>query len=96
MCFLATIAPRFILNGDGFHQIGADGYNSPVRTYSSIGTFGWAYNANGVVASVRVAEENRGDGMTTAWQRFLPQGPIAFLPVRSFLPAFASQLFLIL
>lgn len=64
-------------------QIGADGYNSPVRTYSEIDTFGWAYNAHGVVGSVRVDVANMGDGMTTAWQRFLPEGPIAFLPVRA-------------
>lgn len=62
-------------------QIGADGYNSPVKTYSKIDTFGWAYDIHGIVASLQIAPEAMGVGMTTAWQRFLPEGPIAFLPV---------------
>ncbi|KAK4049561.1 putative ubiquinone biosynthesis monooxygenase [Microbotryomycetes sp. JL201] len=32
--------------------IGADGANSPVKSYSKIDTFGWPYNAQGVVASL--------------------------------------------
>jgi ubiquinone biosynthesis monooxygenase Coq6 len=65
-------------------QIGADGYNSPVKAYSNIESFGWAYDRNGVVASVQVSPSNGGLGMTTAWQRFLPEGPVAFLPVSTF------------
>ncbi|KAM0751582.1 ubiquinone biosynthesis hydrox [Meredithblackwellia eburnea MCA 4105] len=61
--------------------IGADGFNSPVRTYSNIQTFGWPYAIHGVVASLSVSDSNLGEGMTTAWQRFLPEGPIAFLPM---------------
>ncbi|KAM0786663.1 hypothetical protein ACM66B_002112 [Microbotryomycetes sp. NB124-2] len=61
--------------------IGADGANSPVKSYSKIDTFGWPYNAQGVVASLHVSEANGGEGMSTAWQRFLPEGPIAFLPL---------------
>lgn len=63
------------------HKIGADGYNSPVKAYSQIDTFGWPYDATGIVASMHVAPEKLGEGMSTMWQRFLPEGPIAFLPV---------------
>ncbi|KAL8279298.1 hypothetical protein RQP46_008335 [Phenoliferia psychrophenolica] len=61
--------------------IGADGFNSPVKAYSKIGTFGWPYPIHGVVASLEVSPADMGEGMSTAWQRFLPEGPIAFLPL---------------
>ncbi|SCV70529.1 BQ2448_1923 [Microbotryum intermedium] len=61
--------------------IGADGFNSPVKTYSNIESFGWAYNNQGLVASLHISPAEMGIGMTTAWQRFLPEGPIAFLPL---------------
>lgn len=60
--------------------IGADGPNSPVRTFAKIDTFGHAYNAHGLVATL----EHRPDPVWpnhTAFQRFLPTGPIAFLPL---------------
>ncbi|KAI5476153.1 ubiquinone biosynthesis monooxygenase COQ6 [Pseudohyphozyma bogoriensis] len=80
--------------------IGADGFNSPVKTYSKIDTFGFAYDIHGVVATLEVSPLNGGEGMTTAWQRFLPEGPIAFLPlsdttaslVWSTTPALAAKL----
>ncbi|KPV74384.1 uncharacterized protein RHOBADRAFT_5484, partial [Rhodotorula graminis WP1] len=63
--------------------IGADGANSPVKTFSNIDTFGWAYDRQGVVATVAVDPNplNVGEGMSTGWQRFLPEGPVAFLPL---------------
>ncbi|GAA5846425.1 hypothetical protein JCM9279_001371 [Rhodotorula babjevae] len=63
--------------------IGADGANSPVKTFSNIDTFGWAYDRQGVVATVAVDPNPMtvGEGMSTGWQRFLPEGPIAFLPL---------------
>ncbi|GAA5893478.1 hypothetical protein JCM5296_007468 [Sporobolomyces johnsonii] len=61
--------------------IGADGANSPVKSYSKIDTFGWAYDRHGVVASLELDPSNLGEGTTTAWQRFLPEGPVAFLPL---------------
>lgn len=69
--------------------IGADGINSPVRTFAHIPTRGWDYERHGVVATVRLA--SRGGSYTqsqeapevqddvTAYQRFLPSGPIALL-----------------
>ncbi|KAJ7583215.1 ubiquinone biosynthesis hydrox [Mycena floridula] len=62
--------------------IGADGFNSPVRTYAKIPSFGWSYDTQGIVATMshppRGAFESPN---TTAYQRFLPTGPIAFLPL---------------
>ncbi|GAA6009581.1 hypothetical protein JCM11491_001022 [Sporobolomyces phaffii] len=80
--------------------IGADGANSPVKSYSEIETFGWAYDRQGVVSSLDLDPSAMGDGTHTAWQRFLPEGPIAFLPlsdttaslVWSTTPAYAALL----
>ncbi|GAA5890081.1 hypothetical protein JCM6882_009221 [Rhodosporidiobolus microsporus] len=83
--------------------IGADGAASPVKTYSGIDTFGWQYGRHGVVATLEVDAPlpgREGEGMNTAWQRFLPEGPVAFLPlsdthaslVWSTTPALASLL----
>ncbi|KAF9005962.1 hypothetical protein BDQ17DRAFT_1352476 [Cyathus striatus] len=62
--------------------VGADGFNSPVRTYAKIPTYGWAYDTQAIVATMshppRGAFERPN---TTAYQRFLPTGPIAFLPL---------------
>ena len=62
--------------------VGADGGNSPVRTFAGIGSRGWDYHRHGVVATVKLeASLNRGN-VKTAYQRFLPTGPVALLPVR--------------
>jgi ubiquinone biosynthesis monooxygenase Coq6 len=67
--------------------VGADGPSSPVRTYSNIDTYGRAYNARGVVATLRhpatITSFGTDRNHTTAYQRFLPTGPIAFLPIGS-------------
>ncbi len=57
--------------------IGADGRASLVRESLGIDTGGWAYDQRAVVANVEVAHWHR----ETAWQRFLPTGPLAFLPL---------------
>jgi len=59
--------------------IGADGANSPVRTFAGIGSNGWEYNRHGVVATLRLQEPI--SPISTAYQRFLPTGPIALLPL---------------
>lgn len=66
--------------------VGADGINSPVRSFANISTDGWDYNRHGVVATLALAEPNTASfpvGMRTAYQRFLPSlgGPIALLPL---------------
>ncbi len=58
--------------------VGADGSQSLARVLAGIGRSGWAYGQSAVVAHLQTAEPHR----ETAWQRFLPEGPIAFLPLR--------------
>lgn len=57
--------------------IAADGARSPARTLLGIGVRGHDYHQSGLVALVRTALPHR----NTAWQRFLPGGPLAFLPM---------------
>lgn len=57
--------------------VGADGGNSRVRDFSGFEVEGWPYDQHAVVATVRPAL-GHGD---TAWQRFLPAGPLALLPL---------------
>ncbi|KAF7370679.1 Ubiquinone biosynthesis monooxygenase COQ6, mitochondrial [Mycena sanguinolenta] len=62
--------------------VGADGFNSPVRSFAKISSYGWAYDTQAIVATM--FHSPRGAFMgpnTTAFQRFLPTGPIAFLPL---------------
>ncbi|KAN0060088.1 putative ubiquinone biosynthesis monooxygenase [Thecaphora frezii] len=63
--------------------VGADGPNSPVRKYAGIGSYGWPYNRKGLVGTLRCAGPQVGEPPVgkTAWQRFLPSGTIAFLPL---------------
>jgi 2-polyprenyl-6-methoxyphenol hydroxylase-like FAD-dependent oxidoreductase len=58
--------------------VGADGGNSIVRQVFNIPTYGWEYRQKGIVATVQVDETLPNDA---AWQRFLPTGPLALLPV---------------
>jgi len=57
--------------------VAADGVQSTLRTMAGLGTRGWAYDQHAVVAVVRPARHHQ----DTAWQRFLPTGPIALLPI---------------
>lgn len=66
--------------------VGADGINSPVRSFADITTQGWDYDRHGVVATLSLAEPDTPPfpaNMCTAYQRFLPAlgGPIALLPL---------------
>lgn len=61
--------------------IGADGANSPVRQFADIPSDGWDYNQHGVVATLTLDQEYPADCIRTAYQRFLPTGPIALLPL---------------
>lgn len=65
--------------------IGADGLKSPVRTFAGIASRGWDYDRHGVVATVKLAADDGhsdiDDSQVTAYQRFLPTGPIALLPL---------------
>lgn len=57
--------------------VGADGSRSRVRELAGFEVQEAAYGQRAVVANVTVS---RGHG-ETAWQRFLPSGPLAFLPL---------------
>ena len=57
--------------------VGADGGQSRTRELCGIGRAGWSYGQSAVVAHLRPEKPHR----HTAWQRFLPDGPIAFLPL---------------
>ncbi len=62
--------------------VGADGANSPVRSFAGIEARGWDYNRHGVVATVELEGEGWGGDYTKiAYQRFLPTGPVAMLPL---------------
>ena len=57
--------------------IAADGSHSPVRHTLGMKTHGHDYRQSSLVALVKTAQPHR----NTAWQRFLPGGPLAFLPM---------------
>ncbi|KAJ0406414.1 hypothetical protein P43SY_007022 [Pythium insidiosum] len=57
--------------------VAADGANSIIRTLTALGTWGWDYDQQAVVATVKTDVANH-----TAWQRFFPTGPLALLPMR--------------
>ncbi|NNF52467.1 MAG: hypothetical protein HKN59_08520 [Gammaproteobacteria bacterium] len=57
--------------------VGCDGARSKVRELAGIKVNEASYSQRGVVAEVATSQPHR----ETAWQRFLPDGPIAFLPL---------------
>ncbi|MCJ1266804.1 putative ubiquinone biosynthesis monooxygenase [Lobaria immixta] len=63
--------------------VGADGLNSSARTFAGISSRGWDYDRHGVVATVKLSTREHYDSTpstrATAYQRFLPSGPIALL-----------------
>lgn len=56
--------------------VGADGGASAVRRLSGLGSAGWSYGQEALVATVQTSAPHN-----TAWQRFLPTGPLALLPL---------------
>ncbi|KAG0375786.1 putative ubiquinone biosynthesis monooxygenase [Mortierella sp. AD032] len=66
--------------------IGADGVNSPVRSFAKIESLGWDYSQFGLVATLQIDPSTStapGQGKGIAWQRFLPTGPVAMLPLNN-------------
>jgi len=66
---------------DGTHveariAVAADGPDSTLRTLAGLGVASHDYAQRGLVAYIETSEPHR----DTAWQRFLPTGPLAFLP----------------
>ncbi len=57
--------------------VGADGRSSAIRDLAGIKVGGWSYKQDALVTTVSISENHR----QTAYQRFLPTGPLAFLPL---------------
>jgi 2-octaprenylphenol hydroxylase len=57
--------------------IAADGRDSSLRSMVGIDVTGWPYKQDGLVATIRTEKSHQ----MTAWQRFLDEGPLAFLPL---------------
>jgi 2-octaprenylphenol hydroxylase len=57
--------------------IAADGRESALRKMAGIDVTGWDYDQDGLVATVTTEKSHQ----ATAWQRFLEEGPLAFLPL---------------
>ena len=57
--------------------VGADGRDSLIRELAGIATEGWDYGQRAIVATIQPTDWHQ----ETAWQRFLPTGPLALLPL---------------
>jgi len=61
----------------GKYLIGCDGNCSWVREYLSFPLTQWSYEHTAITAQVLMEKSHR----QTAWQKFTPDGPLAFLPL---------------
>ena len=59
--------------------IAADGANSSIRQYFNFSTKEWDYGHKAIVSTIQTECPNQ----QTAWQRFMPTGPLAFLPLNN-------------
>ena len=57
--------------------VAAEGADSPLRDWAGIDAGGWSYPQRSIVCNVTTAKPHRG----IAYQRFMPAGPLAFLPL---------------
>ncbi len=56
--------------------VGADGAHSRVRELANIPLIDWDYGHTALIVKIETKQSHE----NTAWQRFLPEGPLAFLP----------------
>ncbi|KAK5963074.1 putative N,N-dimethylaniline monooxygenase COQ6 PWA37_004775 [Arxiozyma heterogenica] len=61
--------------------VGADGFNSPVRNFAGLYSRGWKYDTWGLVATLKLDPQSLPIYKLRGWQRFLPTGPLAHLPL---------------
>jgi len=59
--------------------IAADGANSRIREMAEFDMREWEYGHHAIVTTVKTQKSHQ----QTAWQRFLPSGPLAFLPLEN-------------
>ncbi len=75
------VGPTLVMeNGDALSAqliVAADGAMSRIRDWAGFRTREWDYGHHAVVCTVRHEQPHQ----ATAWQRFLPSGPLAFLPL---------------
>ena len=57
--------------------VGADGAQSKVRQMSNIGITGWDYQQSAMLINVKTKYSQQ----DITWQKYLPTGPVAFLPL---------------
>ncbi|EON93343.1 ubiquinone biosynthesis hydroxylase, UbiH/UbiF/VisC/COQ6 family protein [Marinobacter lipolyticus SM19] len=57
--------------------VAADGAHSRLRQWVGLPTREWDYDQQAIVCTVKTSQNHR----FTAWQRFSPTGPLAFLPL---------------
>lgn len=72
--------PVFLASGKALTTellVGADGALSRIKQWGEFATCEWDYEHQAIVATIEV-EKSHG---LTAWQRFRPEGPLAFLPL---------------
>ena len=62
--------------------IGADGANSKVRALANIGITGWDYQHSAMLINIKSSIPQQ----DITWQKYLPTGPVAFLPLQSLNP----------
>jgi len=77
---VGAASARLVLSGrtvEAALVVGADGARSRLRELAGIAVHRSAYGHSALVATVRTDLPHR----DTAWQRFLPTGPLAFLPL---------------
>lgn len=59
--------------------VGADGAHSRVRQWAGLPVREWDYDQQAIVCTVQMEKPHQ----NTAWQRFTPTGPLAFLPLQA-------------
>lgn len=74
-CYQLGLKSGAILSGDLL--VAADGANSFLREQAGFDLREWSYEQKAIVATVQMQQSHD----LTAWQRFLPEGPLAFLPL---------------